>query len=502
MRAEAATERHHAGPHDPRMRLRRRQDRAGRRTVPRIDESRLERATVQAAEHLEQRRCRGGRRGDRPLDRIASARLQSAGERRNEPDLVLKPHSDIGAQLIVLGRHTGDFPATAHAGTKSELLETVLASFHRLQCEADWVIVEGAGSPAETNLRAHDIANMGFARAADVPVLLVGDIDRGHVIAALIGAHAVLDEDDRAQVRGFIINKFRGERALFDAGLALIEQRTGWPSCGVVPWLPSAMLLPEEDGLRTASPAQARAKRKARIRVVRHRHIANFDDFDPLAHEPHVQLDFIDPRVPLPLDSDLVILPGSKSTIADLALLREHGWQHDLRAYLRRGGRILGICAGLQMLGQVVRDPLRIEGSLPSLEGLGLLDIQTHMMPEKVLREVRGNETTTGARIDGYEIHVGRTIAADGVSPMVRFDDGTVDGAVDANGRVFGCHVHGLFESAAFRTALLQMLGTRSTQDDHRLRVDAALDEIAATLGSTVAIDRLCAIARRFARPC
>lgn len=415
--------------------------------------------------------------------------------------ILLKPQSDQTAQLIVRGERVGEFQARAHGRDKRELLEIAVASHRALAQAADWVVVEGAGSPAETNLRQHDIANMGFAHAADVPVVLVGDIDRGHVIASLIGAHAVLEEADRARIRGFIINKFRGDLALFDAGLATIEQRTGWPSRGVVPWMPQAMLLPEEDALRmeVAASHGTGATRVAHIGVVRLAHIANCDDFDPLLHEPDVRLRFLDPREPLPFDLDLVILPGSKSTIADLALLRDCGWQHDLHAYLRRGGRVLGICAGMQMLGHAVRDPQRIEGACDAIDGFGLLDLVTEMTATKVVREVRGTEAATGARVSGYEMHIGRSSGQGMLRPMIHFDDGSCDGALSENGRVFGCHLHGLFHSTAYRAALLQALGVRSDGVDQHVRTNAALDEIAATLERSLAVEELLAIAARSA---
>jgi len=413
--------------------------------------------------------------------------------------ILLKPQSDVGAQLIVRGRRVGDFHARSHGHTKRELLDVALASYRTLTRDAEWIVVEGAGSPAETNLRQHDIANMGFAHAADIPVVLVGDINRGHVIASLVGAHAVLDDADRARIRGFIINKFRGDQSLFDAGIATIEQRTGWESLGIVPWLPSTKWLPEEDAMRlelAAREASGSNQRVLRIGALRLKHIANFDDFDPLLHEPHVEFRFIDPREPLPLDLDLLILPGSKATIADLEVLHEYGWEHELHAYLRRGGRILGICAGLQMLGHVVRDPERIEGERSEIEGFRLLDLETEMTASKLLREVQGTASGTGARVSGYEMHVGRCKGPALSRPMIRFDDGTADGAVAPNGRVFGCHVHGLFHSADLRAALLASLGGRSAAHDHDEQIHSALDEIAATLERSLSIDRLLDIAR------
>jgi adenosylcobyric acid synthase len=411
--------------------------------------------------------------------------------------VLLKPQSDIGAQLVVRGRFVGEMQASAHGRPKHELLQIALDSYRELRRDAEWVIVEGAGSPAETNLRTHDIANMGFARAADLPVVLVGDINRGHVIAALVGAHAVLDAADRAHVAGFIINKFRGDPALFADGIATIEARTGWRNFGVVPWLPAARQLPPEDAMQLEERDEPMPQaRPVKIAVLRLPHIANFDDFDPLLHEASVELRFVAPGELLPLDAQLVVLPGSKATIADLEFLRAQGWEHDLHAYVRRGGRVLGICAGLQMLGRSVRDPLRIEGSREHSIGLGLLDLDTEMSAQKILREVRGVETTTGARIDGYEMHVGVSRGPATANPMVRFDDGCVDGAVAAHGRVMGCHVHGIFHAAEFRSALIASLGGRSSGHDHTQHVQAALDEIAQCLARVLDVEALLGIAR------
>jgi len=405
--------------------------------------------------------------------------------------VLLKPQSDMSAQLIVRGRRIETRDASAFARDRSDLLQIAVDSFRRLQREADIVIVEGAGSPAETNLRAHDIANMGFAHAADVPVALVGDIDRGHVIASLVGAHAVLDARDRARIRGFIVNKFRGDVQLFRAGIDTIEARTGWPSLGVVPWLHTAGALPAEDAMQLEQERPARANARVRIAIPHVPHIANFDDFDPLRFEPEVQLEFVAPGRPLPLDADLLILPGSKATIADLEFFRAQGWHIDLQAHVRRGGRVLGICAGYQMLGKSVEDPQRIEGHRTSCPGLDLLDVHSTMTAEKTLRPVSGVELTTGAPIAGYEMHLGATSGPGASRPMIRFDDGTFDGAASRDGRIAGCHVHGLFADPAFRAAYLATLGARSTGEDHAQRVDAALDEIAAAFESALTIDRL-----------
>jgi adenosylcobyric acid synthase len=414
--------------------------------------------------------------------------------------VLLKPQSDIGAQLIVRGRRVGVMQASAHGRDKRELLQIAVESYRRLQQEAELVIVEGAGSPAETNLRANDIANMGFAHAAGVPVVLIGDIDRGHVIASLVGAHAVLDDADRARIRGFIINKFRGDASLFDDGLRTIENRTGWSRMGVVPWLHQASALPAEDAVQldqsiAQRDAPAAPSGHVRIVVPRLPHIANFDDFDPLRMEPTVELIFIPPGQPLPLDAAVIVLPGSKATISDLEFFRAQGWDIDLHAHVRRGGRVLGICAGYQMLGNLVLDPQRIEGHQESTRGLGLLDLTTTMTPDKQLRAVTGSDAVTGARISGYEMHLGVSTGSATARPMIRFDNGITDGAVSPDGRISGCHVHGLFNDAAFRAAFLKSLGANSNSADYSLRVEQTLDGIANTLAETLDIAALSRIA-------
>ncbi|WP_129776674.1 cobyric acid synthase [Peristeroidobacter soli] len=415
--------------------------------------------------------------------------------------VLLKPQSDIGSQLIVRGRRQGVMQASAHGRDKRQLLQIAVESFRRLQDESQLVIVEGAGSPAETNLRTHDIANMGFAHAADVPVVLVGDIDRGHVIASLVGAHAVLDEADRARIRGFIINKFRGDASLFDDGLRTIEGRTGWQRLGVVPWLHHAGALPAEDAMQLdqsgVAPSSTGERGRIRIVIPRLPHIANFDDFDPLRGEEQVELMFIPPGQPLPLDATLIILPGSKATIADLEFFRSQGWDIDLLAHVRRGGRVLGICAGYQMLGNVVLDPQRIEGHLDSTRGLGLLDITTTMTGDKQLRAITGTDLVTDSAISGYEMHLGlSTGPAAASSPFIRFDNGTTDGAVSPDTRILGCHIHGLFHSPTFRSAFLARLGAQSNNEDYAHRVEQALDCVARQIELSLDIDGLEKVAK------
>ena len=406
--------------------------------------------------------------------------------------VLLKPQSDTGAQLIVRGRMEGTWKAAAYQDRKAALLDVVVESYRHLAAEADLVLVEGAGSPAETNLRAGDIANMGFARAAAVPVVLVGDIDRGHVIAALVGAHAVLDETDRAMIRGFLINKFRGDPTLFTDGRAEIVRRTGWADLGMAPWLADARALPAED----AVVLDRREKRAGRVRIVvpMLSRIANFDDFDPLSAEPGVDFAYVPPGRPLPGDADQVILPGTKATLADLAFLRAQGWDIDLAAHVRRGGRVLGVCGGFQMLGRTIADPDGVEGPPGEAPGLGLLDLETVLTGDKVLRPTRGR-LVSGAAFEGYEIHVGRTVGPALARPLLIREDGAGEGAVSADGRIAGAYVHGLFNHGAARAALLSQLGVAANGVDQAARVDAALDRIAKSLADSFDIPALAAIA-------
>ncbi|MGC4029480.1 MAG: cobyric acid synthase [Steroidobacteraceae bacterium] len=409
--------------------------------------------------------------------------------------VLIKPQSDTGAQVVVRGTVRGNADAGYFRHHKPELLETVLESFRHLSREADVIVVEGAGSPAETNLRACDIANMGFAQAARVPVVLVGDIERGGVIASLVGTHAVLDIADRSLIKAFLINKFRGDPELFDPGLKEITGRTTWPSLGVVPWLAAARRLPAEDAvvlerLRTEPGA-------LHVVVPMLPRIANFDDFDALAQEPGVRLQMVPPGVALPVNAQVVILPGTKATIADLRFLRAQGWDVDIRAHIRRGGHVVGICGGFQMLGNAIVDAQGIEGPAGSAEGLGLLPIRTRLEESKQVREVRGRELASGAAFDGYEIHAGRTDIGPGVQPWLRFDDGRDEGAMSADGLVAGCYVHGLFNRAEFRGAWLRSLGAESDGMQQLARVKGVLDELAGDLERALDIDRLMEIARR-----
>ena len=417
--------------------------------------------------------------------------------------VLLKPETETGAQVIVQGRMRGHAKAKAFQTMKAELLAAVLDSFSRLRAEADLVIGEGAGSPAEINLRAGDIANMGFAVAADVPVVLVGDIDRGGVIASLVGTKTVMTEADGGRVAGFIVNKFRGDVSLFENGLEEIVRRTGWASFGVVPWFAEANRLPAEDAVGLQRMTR-QVPEGVRIAVPMLSRIANFDDLDPLRLEAAVSVLMIPPGQPIPGDADLVLLLGSKSTIGDLAFLRAQGWDIDIQAHRRRGGRVLGLCGGYQMLGRRISDPDGIEGPAGTVEGLGLLDIETVLSAGKTLSRVTGRAATDNdddVTVKGYEIHIGQTQGPDCARPMLNIDaaDGGVrpDGAGSGDGLVAGCYVHGVFAADGYRRQFLAALGRTGAEPvGYELEVERVLDNLANHLETHLDIDALFALAR------
>ncbi|WP_095087428.1 cobyric acid synthase [Mesorhizobium sophorae] len=408
--------------------------------------------------------------------------------------VLLKPQTDVGAQVIVQGKVFGEARARDYQALKGQLMDAVLDSWNKVGEGADLVIVEGAGSPAEINLRNRDIANMGFATRANVPVVLVGDIDRGGVIASVAGTHLILPEEDRRMIVGYLINKFRGDVSLFDDGIRSIEKFTGWRCFGVVPWLKAAAQLPSEDSvvLERLASGEARALKVAVPMLGR---IANFDDLDPLKAEPQVEVVFVPPGKPLPADAGLVVIPGSKSTIGDLLKFRENGWDRDLLAHRKRGGHVVGICGGFQMLGRSVHDPNGIEGSVTEAEGLGLLDVETMMEPEKTVRNVSARSVQFDLPLEGYEIHLGRTTGPDTMRPSAIIN-GVEDGAVSADGKVIGTYMHGLFGADGFRGKFLESLGIKGGGIDYRAEVERALDEVAAELETHLDCDAIFALAR------
>ena len=409
--------------------------------------------------------------------------------------VLLKPQTETGAQVVVQGRIWRNAKARQYQELKPQLLAAVTESFARLKGKADLVLVEGAGSASEINLRRGDIANMGFARAANVPVVLLGDIDRGGVIAQIVGTKVVIAAEDAAMIAGFIVNRFRGDPALFAEGMRMIERHTGWPALGLVPFFADARRLPAEDALaleRRERPGDG----EITVAVLVLPRIANFDDLDPLKLEPHLRLVLVRGGEPIPAEARLVILPGSKATIADMAVLREEGWDIDLHAHLRRGGHVLGLCGGYQMLGRSIADPEGLEGEPTACAGLGLLDVETVLTPAKSLRAVAGESLADAAPFSGYEMHVGVTAGPDTARPVLRFADGRSDGAMSADRRVRGVYVHGLFADARQRQALAASLGGQGSGVSYEADVETTLDKLAAHLAAHLDLERLLSLSR------
>ena len=410
--------------------------------------------------------------------------------------VLLKPQTDVGAQVVVRGKMQGSASARDFFARKASLMPDVLASFRKLEAECDIVLVEGAGSAAEINLRANDIANMGFAEAADVPVVLIGDIDRGGVIASIVGTHALISESEQNRLVGYLINKFRGDVTLFTPATASIAELTGLSCLGVVPWFGDAGKLPAEDAMTLENRDFSRKGGRIVVAVPRISRIANFDDLDPLAAEPDVDVIFVQPGEPIPVDATVVILPGSKATRADLDVLRSEGWDIDIAAHVRRGGYLVGLCAGFQSIGKTVSDPDGIEGPPGDTPGLGFLDLTTSMRGKKVLEEVSGHDHWSDSPIHGYEMHVGETTGPGLDTPWITLGNTPV-GAIDASGRVMGCYIHGIFASDGFRAAFLRHIGNADRVSiAYDQMVEDTLDKLADHMEANVDIDALLKSAR------
>ncbi len=412
--------------------------------------------------------------------------------------VLLKPESETGAQVIVQGRRETTLKAADYHRLKPRLMERVLESYRIVADEADLVLVEGAGSAAEVNLRSSDIANMGFALAARVPVVLIGDIDRGGVIASLVGAHMLLAEEERRLLAGYVINKFRGDPALFTGGDAAIGAYTGMASFGLVPFFPPARLLPKEDAMALDGAAGETGGGRAEILIAVPRlpRIANFDDLDPLSVEPDVGVHMVEAGGPLPAGADVILIPGSKSTMADLAFFKDQGWDIDLAAHVRRGGLAVGLCGGYQMLGRALADPDGIEGPPGTAAGLGLLDVETVLSGDKTLENVGGVDLASGEKIHGYEMHLGLTEGPGRARPWLKLADGRAEGAISRDGRVMGSYVHGLFAADGFRRAFLSGLRSgRGHAQAYEARVEETLDALADHLETHMDLDRLLAAA-------
>jgi len=422
--------------------------------------------------------------------------LQARASRRDAVTamnpVLLKPEGETGSQLVLRGQRIGSFAAREYWKKRGELLPQVLAAHAELAADADLIIVEGAGSASEVNLRANDIANFGFARAAGLPVILAGDIQRGGVIAALVGTFAVIDPVDAALIAATLVNKFQGDPALFEDGKRFIAERTGVPCLGPIPWFADARQLPAEDAL-ALEEQQTSGRGAYRIVVPRLPRIANFDDLDPLRLEPGVSLEIVQPGRPLPY-GDLIILPGSKATRSDLAALRQYGWDIDILAHHRAGARVLGLCGGFQMLGHTVFDPEGIEGVVGTSAGLNLLDIDTVLGPTKELRVEQATSALSGDPLIGYHMHMGVTRGRGLERPFARIGDAT-DGAVSSDGSVMGTYLHGLFAADAFRRSFLGSAAATSSLA-YEAAIEATLDGLAAHLERHLDLDLLLELAR------
>jgi adenosylcobyric acid synthase len=430
------------------------------------------------------------------IGRAQAVQAQAAGlaPHTDMNPVLLKPNSDTGAQVIIHGRAVANMQAGTYHEYKKVAMAAVLESHQRLSANYAVVMVEGAGSPAEINLRANDIANMGFAEAVDCPVIIIADIDKGGVFAHLVGTLELLAPSEQARVKGFVINRFRGDISLLQPGLDWLEQRTGKPVLGVLPYLHN-LHLEAEDGIDRRQVGATQQQLKVVVPVLPR--ISNHTDFDPLRLHPQVDLQFVAPGTAIP-NADLIILPGSKSVRADLAFLRANGWEQALQRHLRYGGKLLGICGGLQMLGACIDDPLGIEGAAGSSVGLGLLDFSTVLAAEKQLRTVQGRLCLDAAAISGYEIHAGVSAGPALSQAAVQLDGGRSDGAVSADGQVLGTYLHGLFETPEACSALLRWAGLTEVEDFdyHALRERdiERLADLVETHLDTVKLRELCGL--------
>jgi adenosylcobyric acid synthase len=408
--------------------------------------------------------------------------------------VLLKPESETGAQIIVQGRRIATLKAREFFRDRTKYLPAIMESFHQLAENHDLVLAEGAGSPAEVNLREGDLANLGFATSANIPAVLIGDIHRGGVIASVIGTFAVLENSDRERIKGFIINKFHGDTQLFDEGRLYLESHTNTPCIGVIPHFDAASNLPAEDAVAFEHNVISHLK-GLKICVLRLPRIANFDDLDPLRLEPGVTVQFLKSGEPIPADCALAIIPGSKSTMADLKALYAAGWDVDLKAHVRRGGRVLGLCGGYQMLGRMIYDPLGLEGTKGSIKGLGLLNVETTLEEHKTVTQTQAAHAQSGHLITAYEIHLGTTTGPDCTRLFAQTPNGP-DGATSPDGLVTGTYLHGCFAADGFRHAFLKSLGAPPSDLAFDHLIDKTLDDLAVHLESHLDLEKILELAQ------
>ncbi len=430
------------------------------------------------------------------IGRAQALQAQAAGiaPHSDMNPVLLKPSSDTGAQIIIHGKACLDMDARAYHEYKPRAMAAVLESYERLRSQYQCVLVEGAGSPAEVNLRDRDIANMGFAEAVDCPVVLVADIDRGGVFAHFLGTLDCLSATEQERIQGFIINRFRGDKTLLDPGLEWLEKKTGKPVLGVLPYL-MGLHLDAEDAIKTEQSMAAPGERLRVIAPVFPR-ISNHTDFDVLRAHPQVALSFIGPGMRIP-PADLIVLPGSKSVQADLEWLEREGWVHEIKRHLRYGGKLVGICGGMQMLGRMLHDPLGLEGKAGSRAGLGLLEFETTLDSHKQLRQIRGRLIDGAAQVTGYEIHMGLSVGPALLRPAIQFEDGRTDGALSEDGQILVSYLHGLFDDPEACKALLEWAGLSCANPmDYGALREASIDRTADAISENLQIGTLLGMIR------
>ncbi len=414
----------------------------------------------------------------------------------NMNPILLKPEHDSKAQLIIRGERIASMSAKKYFSTREKYMPQVLESFEELKQDYDYVLVEGAGSASEVNLRHNDLANFGFAQSANVPVVLIGDISRGGVIASIIGTLEVIDKKDRELIVGSIINKFQGDKSLFADGLKIIERYTKQPTLGLVPFFPKANKLPAEDVLALEKKVTNKQVGLLHIAILKLSRIANFDDFDPLIAEENIFVDMIDTGRSIPQNADLIIIPGSKATISDMKFILEQGWDIDIKAHVRANKPVLGICGGYQILGKVISDPLGIEGEAQNIEGLGLLNISTRLTRQKQLENITAIDAVFGQEINAYHMHLGVSEGEDCQRPFA-LNNNESEGAISGNGLISGTYLHGIFANDGFRQNFLSHLGAKAKKTlNYQAQVEQVLDELAAHLEANLDIDKILELAR------
>lgn len=411
--------------------------------------------------------------------------LQAKGCRKEKTvhfnPVLLKPNSNMGSQVVVHGKSIGNYKASKYYELKPFLLEKVIESFQLIQEDSDIVVVEGAGSASEINLRDVDIANMGFATETNTEVVLVADIEKGGVIANIIGTYNVLDDKDKKLLKGYVINKFRGDVNLFKQAIDFVYKKTGLECFGVIPWFDNAKNFPAEDSVSIKNINSIKSNNKnIKVSILNLSKIANFDDFDPLVQSDNVDVTLIEKNMSIPSNTDLIIIPGTKSTLKDMQYIYDNGWDIDIKYLVKQGVKILGVCGGYQILGNTISDPFEVEDGVKNISGLGLLNIETIMDQNKTLKEISTKSMINNETINGYEIHMGVTKGSDTKNCFTKIDDNSFEGAMSNCGNIMGTYIHGLFNNDGFRNGFYDFIKNDvNTNEVFENKVDKTLNELA-----------------------